>query len=133
MRHALLVLLVVCGSCGGANKPDPDPDPGPSGTGSPIVEQESRSQIQIRQDAACEQTGKKLRQCAIEDNQKQSPEERQKADVEHTAPILEREYIKACTAAQMSSRQVRVHEVCLREETECEAFLDCLDNAKPQK
>jgi len=129
MRHALLFLVILCGSCGGSK---PEPDQPPSGTGSPIVE-DDRTQLQVRQEAACEQTGKKLRQCAIEDNQKQPAAERKEADVEHTAPILEREYIKACTAAEMSSRQVRVHEVCLREEVECEPFLDCLDNAKPQK
>jgi hypothetical protein len=130
MRTAsFLLLLLACGSCGGAK---PEPDPPITGTASGVVE-DDRTQLQIRQEAACEQTGRKLKQCAIEDNQRQSPEERREADVENTAPILEREYIKACTEAEMSSRQVRVHEVCLREESECEPFLDCLDNAKPQK
>jgi hypothetical protein len=32
----------------------------------------------------------------------------------------------------MSSRQVRVHEVCMREETECDALTACLENAKPE-
>ena len=129
MRLTFLA-LVVCVACGGAgNKPGPangsDPDP--------VVPSENRTEIQVRQEAACEQAARRVRQCAIADTMKQSPEERKKADVEHTAPILEREYIKACTAAQMSSRQVRVYEVCLKEESECDPFLDCLDNAKPQK
>jgi hypothetical protein len=31
----------------------------------------------------------------------------------------------------MSSRQVRVYEVCMREETECAALTACLENASP--
>ena len=125
MRALLLCVLVY--GCGGA-KPEPDPP-----IGSTAEPAETRTQLQVRQEAACEQTGRRLKQCAIEDNQRQPPEERRKADVEKTAPILEREYIKQCTAAPMSSRQVRVHEVCLREEPDdCDAFLDCLDNARPQ-
>jgi len=130
MRAALLLIFVT--ACGGAAKqgsgpsdPDLDPDPTPTAP--------KRSQLQVRQDAACEAVGPRLTRCAIEDNQRQSPEERTKADAERTAPLNTREFIKACTAQAMSSRQVRVYEVCLVEESECEPFLSCLDNAQPQK
>jgi hypothetical protein len=126
MRALLFAgLLVACGG-GGANapKPDPDPDPDPG---------PQRSELQVRQDAACEQAGPRLTECAIADAKASMPaEELAKLDLEKTRPVHTREFIKECTAGYMSSRQVRVYEVCLREETECEAFLSCLENAKPQ-
>jgi hypothetical protein len=135
MRAILAVLLaVIVAGCGGgsasgpgpANTADPELDPTP-------VEEPQRTELQIRQEAACEAAGPRLTACAVEDTQAQTPEERAKADVEHTAEINTREFIKACTASVMSSRQVRVYEVCLAAETECEPLLACLDNAAPQQ
>lgn len=125
MRIVLVALL--CAACGPSTpKQDTDPDPTPP-TAKPQTE------IEKRQDAACRAVGAKLKQCAIDDDAKMSPAEREKADVAHTAPILEREYIKECTGRYLSSRQIRVREVCLHEETECDPFLSCLDNANPEK
>ena len=36
------------------------------------------------------------------------------------------------TKETKSSRQVRVYEVCLQEESECEPLIACLENAQPQ-
>jgi len=125
MRFA--VIAVLCVACGPSKqKQDPDPDPTPPTT-------KPQTEIEKRQDAACRAVGAKLKQCAIEDDAKMSPEERAKSDVAHTAPILEREYIKACTERYLSSRQIRVREVCMREETECAPLLSCLANGDPQK
>jgi len=118
-------LFLGCG--GGQTKPPEDPDPDPT----PV--EPNRSELQIRQEAACEIAAPRLTACAVEDTQQQTPETRAEADAERTARINTREFIKTCTAAQMSSRQVRVYEVCLREETECDPLLACLDNAAPQK
>jgi hypothetical protein len=121
MRAILLVLLVACGG-GGANTPPPDPDPTPT-----------RTELQARQAAACEQAGPRLTDCAIADAKASlPPEEVAKLDLEKTRPIHTREFIKECSEGYMSSRQVRVYEVCLREEAACDALLACLDNAKPQ-
>jgi hypothetical protein len=121
MRAFLLVFVLACGG-GGANTRPPDPDPTPT-----------RSELEARQAAACEQAGPRLTDCAIEDAKATlSAEEVAKLDLEKTRPIHTREFIKECTTGYMSSRQVRVYEVCLREETECDPLLACLDNAKPQ-
>ena len=122
MRAFLLVFVLACGG-GGANTRPPDPDPTP-----PLPE------LQVRQEAACEQAGPRLTECAIADAKATlPPEEVAKLDLEKTAPVHTREFIKECTAGYMSSRQVRVYEVCLREETACDPLLACLENAKPQK
>ena len=121
MRALPIVILMACGG-GGANQPPPDPDPTPT-----------RSELQVRQEAACEQAGPRITECAIADAQATlPPEELAKLDLEKTAPVHTREFIKECTKGYMSSRQVRVYEVCLREETACEPFLACLENAKPK-
>ena len=53
-------------------------------------------------------------------------------DVEKTAPVHTRKFVEDCQRQALSSRQVRVYEVCLREETECEALIACLDHAAPE-
>ena len=123
----IAIVAVLCVACGGGPKKDTDPDPGLQ----PPPQQQT--EIEKRQDAACRAVGAKLKQCALDDDARMTPAEREKSDAAHTAPILEREYIKACTERYLSSRQIRVREVCLREETECAPFLSCLDNANPEK
>lgn len=127
----LAVVAVVTLGCGGGQTPPPE-DPGGTG-GDPTPVEQRRSELQIRQEAACEAAGPRLTACAVTDTQAQNAETRAEADPERTASINTREFIKGCVAATMSSRQVRVYEVCLREETECEPLLSCLDNAAPQK
>jgi hypothetical protein len=128
-----LVMVLVCAACGGASqKPDPDPSPH-NAASTDTSDVDDRSPMQVRQEAACEQVGRRATKCAIEDTSKQSADVRAQADVENTAAINTREYVKKCVAQYMSSRQIRVFEVCLREESECDPFFDCLDNANAQK
>ena len=129
MRAAQILIAIVLGAgCGGGEKKQPEP------VRNEAPPPETRTQLQARQEAACEQVGPRVTQCAVADAKaKMKPDEVAKLDLEKTAPIHTREFIKQCTSGYMSSRQVRVYEVCLREETECDPFLACLDNAKPQK
>jgi len=62
-----------------------------------------------------------------------SAKELAELDIEKTAPLHTREFIKRCKQQTLSSRQVRVYEVCVREETACAALLSCLDNASPER
>jgi hypothetical protein len=91
------------------------------------------SELEKRQGAACEELGPRLTECAIADARAtMPPEELAKLDVENTAPVHTREFVKSCKAQTMSSRQVRVYEVCMKEETECAALTACLENASPK-
>ena len=88
-----------------------------------------RTPIELRRDAACEELGPRLTDCAIADARAtMTAEELAKLDLEKTAPRNTEEFIAACKRQQLSSRQVRVYEVCLREETECEPLIACLDH-----
>jgi hypothetical protein len=144
-RLALLVLLAACGPKHASPPPSDDdtlPDPvgggGPGFGGDPAnAEPEPKppeNELQTRQYAACDAVVPRLTECAVEDARaKMSADELKKLDLEHTAPIHTREYTKKCKNGYMSSRQVRVYEVCNHETKTCDDLIPCLDNAKPQK
>jgi len=98
--------------------------------------------IEQRRDAACDQLGPKLTVCAVEDAKASLAAGKiDKPQLERdTAPAVQHknteEFLKACKATPYSSRQVRVLEVCFREETRCGPLLDCLghlSDAAPAK
>jgi hypothetical protein len=124
-RSMLLVCCVasLTAGCGGGGKPAGATGPD---HGTPA---DTRSELQIRRDAACEALGPRITQCAIEDARAtMTAEELAKLDLEQTAPKHTEEFVTACKTQQLSSRQVRVYEVCVAEESECEPLMACLDN-----
>jgi hypothetical protein len=91
-----------------------------------------RAPIERRRDAACEKLGPKLTACAVEDakaNLAAGKIDRPQFERD-TAPAIQRknteEFGNACKGKAYSSRQVRVLEVCFREEKRCGPLLDCL-------
>ena len=93
---------------------------------------DSRTPIERRRDAACDQLGPKLTACAVEDARADLAAgkiDQHQFDLD-TAPEWQRrlteKFEKTCKGAAYSSRQVRVLEVCFREETRCGPLLDCL-------
>ncbi len=139
MKLVLVVTLAAAlAGCGGKSRPATNPDDdltlgsgGSGGSGSAA----KATPFEARRDAACEQVGSKVSKCAAEDtrNDKQHPPTADElAQLDQTAAIDKREYVKKCEAADMSSRQIRVMEVCAKSETECDPFLACMDNMKPQ-
>ena len=127
MKSLLLAAVLV--ACGGKSTPSttpPDDDP-------PGVVQDTRSPIEKRRDAACEQLRPKLVQCAVEDARAEHEAGRMsKQDFEaNTASGVQEklgdEWMKSCRV-EMSSRQVRVLEVCYREEPQCGPLIACLEH-----
>lgn len=108
----------------------------PSGTGDPPPPmQDTRTAFEKRLDAACDALGPTLTTCAVSDaNEKlRTGEITQKQFDEVTKPEiiarLDKEWREKCyQPTKRSSRQVRVLEVCKKEETECAPLLDCLEN-----
>ncbi|HVV82097.1 MAG TPA: hypothetical protein VHE35_03420 [Kofleriaceae bacterium] len=94
---------------------------------------DTRTPIQVRRDAACEALGPRLTACAIADaHATMTPDEIAKLDLEKTAAAHTEEFVSQCKQQELSSRQVRVYEVCMAQETECDPLMSCLDNAKPK-
>ena len=128
----VLALVAACGNKGNSKSGDGDTLPDDlrsNGNGDPPP----MTELEKRQSATCESLGPRITECAIADARAtMTPEELAKLDVENTAPIHTREFVKSCKAQTLSSRQVRVYEVCQREETECEALTACLENASPK-
>ncbi len=128
MKQLIFVMLVACG--GGQHAPA-NPPPGDGSAG---VVKDTRSPIEKRRDAACEALAPKLTQCALEDARKTvPPDEFKKKKLDEPALLAKhkQEFLDKCMGSQMSSRQVRVLEVCFKEETECDPLAQCLSNLAP--
>ena len=121
------VMAVVALGCGGAPPPPPanvEPVAGPARAAPTALER--------RRDAACDRLGPRLTACAVEDARADFAAgkiDRAQLTAD-TAPDVQRrltaKFLASCTGARYSSRQVRVLEVCDREETACAPLLACL-------
>ena len=136
----LWALGLALAACGGSQAaPQPPGNGGSSGSGGdpPGVVEDTRTELERRRDAACDKLGPKLARCAVEDSHAMFAAgkiTRQQHD-DATKPELERALAKdwqtKCRRGYLSSRQVRVLEVCFREETECAPLEACLGNLQP--
>lgn len=128
-------MFALLAACGGKQSPKGNG----SGSAEPVgVVQDTRTPIEKRRDVACDDLAPKLTACASADA-KAALEAGKVSKAEYdkdTAPEVLRkntdEAKKACKV-QMSSRQVRVLEVCLKEETECGPLQDCLGHLNDGK
>lgn len=132
------VSLLCITACSGSSASTPTPANAGDEPAQTSPEEERKQadleRLQRYQEAACDQVGTVLTECAVEDARKQlSPEELAKLDIEKTATLHKAEFVARCTESAMSLRQVKVFDGCLAGKTSCEAFLDCLDQAKPEQ
>ncbi|CAN5305467.1 hypothetical protein BH11MYX1_BH11MYX1_10150 [soil metagenome] len=125
MKSLVLVLMIACG---GGQHAEPAPaDPVP-------VYKDTRSPIEKRRDLACEAIQPKLTRCALDDAKAtMSPKELADLKPEELLAKHKVEFLKQCEISAMSSRQVRVLEVCDKEEAACDPLAECLKNLEPQK
>ena len=130
MKHLLFALAIA--AC--ASKQTTPVGNSGSGSDSAGPAKDTRSEIEQRRDAACQTLGPRITKCAIEDAKRDLAVGKVKKEQfdKDTGPDVQRkntdEFIKKCSGEAYSSRQVRVLEVCQKEETECEPLLACLDN-----
>ncbi|HSK02008.1 MAG TPA: hypothetical protein VK932_12235 [Kofleriaceae bacterium] len=132
----LAALGLAIAACGG-----PQAAPPPSNEGMaddpPGVVRDTRTPLERRRDAACDRLGPKLAGCAVEDARAMLAAGKitRPQFEENTRPEVQRalaaDWRKNCRSGYMSSRQVRVLEVCFREETECAPLEACLENLRP--
>ena len=124
----ILVCVMIAAACGGGGGGG-SPATGSTTPDHATTTKDDRTELEVRRDAACEALGPRITQCAIEDARAtMSAEELAKLDLEKTAPAHTEEFVTACKQQQLSSRQVRVYEVCIAEESDCEPLMTCLDN-----
>ena len=137
----LVAIAVVIAACG-AKQPT-----GGAGSGSGIsnapgdhaadhqVVGDTRTALEKRRDEACKTIAPKLTKCALEDAQADLAAGKvKKADFDRdTTPEVLRKntevFIDKCAGwRNISSRQVRVLEVCFKAEEQCGPLRDCLGN-----
>jgi hypothetical protein len=125
-----LALGVGGPACGG---PQRAPDRTAGAPADPAPDKQ-RTPIERRRDAACDALGPKLTACAVADARADLAAGRidQRQFDDHAAPRrqqqLTADWLAKCKGARYSSRQIRVLEVCFREETECGPLVACLDH-----
>jgi len=125
-RIACLVLLALAACGGGSQAVGGEPRTPPPAPRDP------RTAIEQRRDAACDQLGPRLTACAVEDARADLAAGKitQQQLERDTAPAVQRkntdQFLDACKRTAYSSRQIRVLEVCPREEARCAPLLDCL-------
>jgi hypothetical protein len=131
----IVLLALVLAACGGKQPPAKTDEPPPTG-----VVKDTRTELEKRRDAACDNVGKISARCAVEDAKKDYEAGKvKKADFEKdTAPDivtkLVAKYSGECKSHKdYSSRQIRVLEKCPQYETECGPLMECLHNVQPQK
>ncbi len=132
-------MFLVVVACGGKHTPSTGSGSGSSEPPPPL--KDTRTEIEKRRATACESVGKQITACAVADAKAEVDAGRMtKKDFDlNTKPeILDKnteEFVKKCNTPSMSSRQVRVLEVCSKEEAECAPLLDCLSHLddKPAK
>lgn len=127
----LVALGLALAACGGT--PAPPSGPGP-GSAAPAGVPDARTELERRRDDACAKLGPKLVQCAIEDSRallaagKITPRQHEAALLPQRQRGLDEDWQAKCRKGYMSSRQVRVLEVCFREEPECAPLEACLEH-----
>lgn len=133
-RTSLEIAFAAAFGCGSAQ-----PTSSPGTTAIPPPANNTRSALEMRRDAACSAIAPKLTECAREDAAADLAAGKvTKADFDRdTAPeILRRHtalFIDKCTSwRDISSRQVRVLEVCFNAESQCGPLRDCLGNLQPK-
>ncbi|HWO17309.1 MAG TPA: hypothetical protein VNO30_00980 [Kofleriaceae bacterium] len=121
-----------------AGKPPPPPPPPSNGSDQPAGGvQDTRTELERRRDTACDKLGPKLAQCAVADSRamlaagKITRQQHEDATKPEVVRGLAADWRKKCHQGYMSSRQVRVLEVCFREESECGPLEACLRNLEP--
>jgi len=134
LAAAAMATLLACTS----NAPGPSTEPVPAGTASPAPHPDGRTPLERRRDDACEKVGAKATQCAAEDTKRDFEAGKITKDqyAQDTNEQVIRKntevYVEKCKKAEMSSRQVRVMEVCMKEETACGPWQACIANMQPQ-
>lgn len=131
MKKLVLLFVIACGPKSSTTPVNNESDP-------PGPVKDTRTELERRRDVACETLGPRISACAVEDAKadlaagKVSKEQFDKDTASGVVKKNSEEFVKDCSGHDYSSRQVRVLEVCQKEETECEPLLACLDNLNKQ-
>jgi hypothetical protein len=126
-----LVIVILVAACGGSKPTPTGPGSGSNTTEPEHHAEDKRTLIEKRRDAGCTALKPKLTACAAADS-KARLEAKQISKAEYDAAVDPRvlakfgeKWMESCQIP-MSSRQVRVLEVCFKEESECGPLEDCL-------
>lgn len=136
MRSLVLIVSSIAALGGAAACGGKQPTQGGGSTDDehPGVVADTRTPFEKRLAAACDALGPKLTQCAVDDAKAElaagriSQKEHDDLTTADVRAGLTKDWDTRCNRPNTSSRQLRVLEVCFKEETACGPLLDCLEN-----
>jgi hypothetical protein len=129
--NGFAVVIAFLVACGG---PQNTGSGSGAGTGSAPASHDTRTAIEKRRDAACEQLGARNTACAVADAKRDldaGKVTKQQFDQDTSPQVrakLTEKFVEKCEKQHLNSFQVRVYEVCMHEETECDPLLACLQH-----
>ena len=135
------ILLVALSSPRAAASPSPQPPPTNGDTGSDVPSaHDTRTAIERRRDTACVGLAPRMTACAVEDAKKDlaaGKVSQKQFDADTSAEVRHKhaeKFIEKCEQQHLNSYQVRVYEVCARDEPDdCDALTACLQHVNDQK
>jgi hypothetical protein len=131
-----LTALFLIAACGGPQQPPP----GNAGGSDQPAFHDSRKPIEQRRDAACEKLGARTTACAVADARHTLSVGVDATGKPYTKAMFDRDtaqevqakhtqvFSDKCKKQHLNSYQVRVYEVCMHEESECDPLLQCLQH-----
>lgn len=133
-----IALVIAIAACGKSQTPVSNSGSGDGSADPPGPVKDTRTELERRRDDACKTLGPRITECAVADAKAAlaAGQIKQAQYDEITKPEIKAkntsEFVEKCTGSEFSSRQVRVLEVCQKEESECEPMIACLDNLNKQ-
>nr|HEX4313427.1 hypothetical protein [Kofleriaceae bacterium] len=136
MMNALSIVLVAAAATACGSPPPPQPPT----TGGDTAPHDTRTPIEQRRDTACEALGKRTTACAVDDAAKSLASGVGPDGKPYTKDMYERDtsrdvqakntsvFVDKCQKQHLNSYQVRVYEVCMHEERDCDPMLQCLQH-----
>lgn len=136
---AALPIAFALAACGSPPAPQP---PTNAGSGDTPAVHDTRTAIEKRRDSACEQLGPRNTACAVEDaahslqvgvdpDGKKYTHEMYDRDTSRDVQAKNTEvFVDKCKKQHLNSYQVRVYEVCMRQERDCDPMLQCLQHVR---
>jgi hypothetical protein len=131
---SIALCALGCGGGSGSSAPERPTPPADAASKEPSPEQkQALAAHKARQAEICEKLCPRRTECILEDvRSKESKDSLKELDLEKSASATTQKCVEDCKNDEISARQLRVYEVCLKE-AKCADVAQCMLNAEPKQ